>query len=166
MEVSAKVRSATGPCGIRVGVSPDGQEYTTIYYEPRNNTVVVDRTHSSLIDGFGNASVIGYFYPYTMQAEYGNATQESLTWDIFLDGSLLEIYLNDRFALTTRIYPSMQSSTGFGVYVGNGASATFESINVWANLANVFPERPLNSSSALVFDTIAETNNRTWWTGN
>ncbi|KAF1352343.1 glycoside hydrolase family 32 protein [Delphinella strobiligena] len=166
MEVSATVKSASGPCGIRVGVSPDGQEYTMIYYEPSNNTVIVDRSHSSLIDGFNNASVVGYFYPYTLQAEYGNATQETLVWDIFLDGSLLEIYLNDRFALTTRIYPSMQSSTGFGVYVADGASATFGSLNMWANLANVFPERPLNSSSPLIWDTPAETDNYNWWTGN
>lgn len=166
MEISATVRLATGSCGIRVGVSPDGREYTTISYEPSNNTVLVDRTHSSLIDGFNNATVTGYFYPYTMQSEYGNATQESLVWDIFIDGSLLEIYLNDRFALTTRIYPSLESSTGFGVYVGDGASATFDSVNVWANLANVFPDRPLNSSSPLLLDTVAETNNGSWWAGN
>ncbi|KAL1301729.1 hypothetical protein AAFC00_005933 [Neodothiora populina] len=165
MELSATVRSATGPCGVRIGVSPDGREYTTIYYEPSNNTVVVDRTHSSLIEGFNNASVIGYFYPYTIQSESGNATQEPLTWDIFLDGSLIEVYINDRFALTTRIYPSMESSTGFGVYVGEGASAAFDSLDVWSELANVFPERPLNSSSQLVYDTVEQTNNRTWWSG-
>lgn len=166
MEVSATVKSATGPCGLTIAMSPDGNEYTTIYYDPSNNTVVVDRSHSSLIDGFNNASVVGYFYPYTMQAEYGNNTQEALTWDIFLDGSLLEVYINERFALTTRIYPSKETSTGLGVYVGSGASATFESINMWASLANVWPERPLNSSSQLVMDTIAQTNNGSWWAGN
>ncbi|THV86902.1 glycosyl hydrolase-like proteins family 32 superfamily [Aureobasidium pullulans] len=166
MELSTVVSSATGPCGVRIGVSPDGREYTNIYYEPANNTVVVDRTHSSLIDGFANSSVIGYFYPYTIQGEYGNATQEPLVWDIFVDGSLVEVYINDRFALTTRIYPSMQSSTGVGIYVASGASATFDSIDSWSSLYNVFPERPLNSSSQLVWDTVEQTNNRTWWTGN
>lgn len=166
MEVSATVRSATGACGICVGISPDMSEYTLIYYEPSNNTVVVDRTHSSLINGFNNATVTGYFYPYSMLQESGIATQEELVWDIFLDGSLLEVYLNNRFALTTRIYPSKTASTGMGVYVGNGASATFESVNMWAELANAFPERPLNSSSQLVHDTISQTNNGTWWAGN
>jgi sucrose-6-phosphate hydrolase SacC (GH32 family) len=141
-------------------------QLSTIYYEPSNNTIVVDRSHSSLLDGFANSSVIGYFYPYTIQGDYGNATQEALAWDIFVDGSLVEIYVNDRFALTTRIYPSMESSTGVGIYVPSGSSATFESIDMWSTLYNVFPERPLNSSSKLVWDTIEQTNNRTWWTGN
>jgi sucrose-6-phosphate hydrolase SacC (GH32 family) len=166
MELSAVVSSASGPCGFKIGASPDGREYTTIYYEPSNNTIVVDRSHSSLLDGFANSSVIGYFYPYTIQGDYGNATQEALAWDIFVDGSLVEIYVNDRFALTTRIYPSMESSTGVGIYVPSGSSATFESIDMWSTLYNVFPERPLNSSSKLVWDTIEQTNNRTWWTGN
>lgn len=165
-EIQASVKGATGPVGIRVGVNPNGTEYTTIYFDPSNNTVVVDRSHSSLITQFNNASVVGYFAPYTTQTEYGNATQESLEWDIFLDGSLLEVYLNERFALTTRIYPSMTGSTGVGLYVGSGASATFESVDVWTGLYNVFPERPLNSSSQLVFDTPMQTDNYTWWAGN
>ena len=165
MELSASVMSATGACGLRIAVSPDGSEYTTIYYEPSNNTIIVDRTHSSLITEFNNATVTGYFYPYSYASANGSSVQEALHWDIFLDGSLLEVFINDRFALTTRIYPSMESSTGFGVYVGSG-SATFEAIDAWPNLYNVFPERPLNSSSQLVFDTSAQTNNYTWWSGN
>ncbi|GAB7357282.1 hypothetical protein MBLNU459_g8251t1 [Dothideomycetes sp. NU459] len=159
MELTATVKSATGACGVSVCVNPNGQEYTNIYYEPSNNTVVVDRSHSSMIDGFNNASVIGYFYPYTIKGDYGNATQEPITMDVFVDGSLVEVYINERFALTTRIYPSMTSSTGVGVYVAPGASATFESVDMWSSLYNVWPQRPANSSSQLVFDTAAETNN-------
>jgi beta-fructofuranosidase len=31
---------------------------------------------------------------------------------------------------------------------------------------DVWPERPRNSSSELVFDTAEETNNFVWWPGN
>lgn len=168
MEITATVMSATGPCGLTIAKSPDGQEYTNIYYDPTNYTLVVDRTYSSLIDEFNNASVVGYFYPYTVvpSTGYGNVTQEPITMDIFIDGSLIEVYINERFALTTRIYPSMLSSTGVGFYLASGASATVESVDMWMDLYDVWPSRPLNSSSQLVWDTAAETNNYTWWSGN
>lgn len=170
MELRATVRSSSGPYGFQIAVNPNGTEYTTVSYNPSNNTVVVDRSHSSLLAGeyFNNASNIGYFYPYTLQSPYygGNTTTEAVTWDIFLDGSLLEIYINERFALTTRIYPSMEGSTGYGVYVGGGASAVVDSVDIWAELADVWPERPKNSSSRLVWDTPAQTDGYIWWSGN
>ncbi|KAF4548613.1 Glycosyl hydrolases family 32 N-terminal domain-containing protein 1 [Elsinoe fawcettii] len=166
-ELSATVSNATGRVGVRIGVSPDEQEYTLIYYEPSNYTVVINRTRSSLIQEFNNGSLTGYFRPYHVLPEVGgNTTAESLRWDIFVDGSLVEIYINDRFAMTARIYPSLQSSTGVGVYLADGASATYENVNFWDGLYNVWPERPLNSSSELVFDTAEQTNNYTWWSGN
>lgn len=39
-------------------------------------------------------------------------------------------------------------------------------LKTWEITENVFPERPLNSSSELVYDTPEETNNYVWWTGN
>ena len=87
--------------------------------------------------------------------------------NIFIDGSLVELYINDRFWLTTRIYPARLDSTSFGVYVGDGDGAQVEvpEFVSWVGTANVWPDRPLNSSSALVYDTVEQTNNRTWWSG-
>ena len=171
-----------GQVGFTVAASPSGDEYTHIYYDPSNYTINVDRYHSSTITEFNNATVVGFFYPYTMHghAGYGGQTKrsipssgrsgstkkESLNFNIFLDGSLLEVYVNERFVLTTRIYPSRTDSTGIGVFIGEGASAKVSDIQVYTGLADVWPERPTNSSSILVFDTAAETNNYTWWTGN
>lgn len=96
--------------------------------------------------------------PYTI-----NGKTEDITFDIFLDGSILEIYINERFALTTRIYPSQLCATGYGVYAEDGESVTFSSIDAWLGTLNVWPSRPLNSSSELVWDTAAETDNYTWY---
>lgn len=168
LEIMATFLSTTGPCGLTIAASPDGQEYTTITYNPSNYTLVVDRSHSSLITEFNNASVVGYFYPYTLTPAtgYGNVTQEPITMDVFLDGSLLEVYINERFALATRIYPSMLASTGVGLYVAEGASATVDAVDLWLNLYDVWPQRPANSSSQLVWDSAEQTNNYTWWSGN
>ncbi|KAK3720612.1 hypothetical protein LTR37_003661 [Vermiconidia calcicola] len=165
VEIKATISSATDACGLIVAASPDMTEYTTIMYEPSNHTLLVERLHSSTIVEFNNLTTQGYFYPYTIMSG-GNAERESITMDVFVDGSLLEVYLNDRFALATRIYPSMECSTGYGVYVAAGSTATFESVQSWENLLHVWSDRPANSSSRLVFDTAAETNDYVWWPGN
>ncbi|KAK4497369.1 hypothetical protein PRZ48_011820 [Zasmidium cellare] len=161
MELKATITSFTGAAGLRFAASPDGEEYTTVMYEPSNHTILVERLHSSKIVEFNNATITGYFYPYTVD----NKT-ESITFNVFLDGSIAEIYVNERFALTARIYPSKSCSTGYGLYVADGSEATFENVEAWIGTKNVWPERPLNSSSQLVWDTAEQTNNYTWWTGN
>lgn len=149
MELKATVRSTTGACGFIIASSPDMEEMTTISYQPSNNTILVERAHSSMIEEFGNHTVTGYFYPYSIVQPDGSVEVEPITMDVFLDGSQLEVYVNERFALSTRIYPSMESSTGFGVYVEDGESATFDTVSAWSNLYNIWPERPLNSKFAL-----------------
>ena len=166
MELKAIVSSATGAVGVMVGVSPDMKEYTTIMYEPSNNTLLVERAHSSLLKQFNPATVTGYFYPYSIKSSNGTAKKEAIEMDVYVDGSLIEVYVNSRFALSTRIYPSMECSTGYGVYVADGSKATFESVQVWDGLLNVWPDRPKNSSSTLLWDSAKETGNYTWWTGN
>lgn len=160
-EIKATLSSATGAAGLVINASPDGEEYTNIIYEPSNHTILVERLHSSNIVEFNNVTITGYFYPYTV-----SGTQEDIEFNIFIDGSIAEIYVNSRFALSARVYPSKECSTGFGVYVAEGTEATFSSVEAWIGTANVWPERPLNSSSELVWDLPEQTNNYTWWTGN
>ncbi|KAF2738020.1 Arabinanase/levansucrase/invertase [Polyplosphaeria fusca] len=162
MEIKATFSNFSGPAGLTVAASPGGEEFTTIYFDPLTYTINVNRSHSSTITEFSNYTVVGYFYPYT----FAKTGIEDVTMHVYSDGSLLEVFANDRFALTTRVYPSRNDSTGFGVYVADGASVEVSSMEVWTDLFNVFPDRPLNSSSELVFDTAEQTNNYTWWTGN
>ncbi|KAF2444095.1 glycoside hydrolase family 32 protein [Karstenula rhodostoma CBS 690.94] len=165
MELKATFQNVTGPAGLTIAASPGGEEYTTIYWDPSNYTINVDRSHSSTIDNIAqNYTVVGYFYPYTF-AETG---VEDIVMNVFIDGSLVELYINDRFWLTTRIYPGRTDSTGFGIYVGEGNNTHAEvpEFISWVGTANVFPERPLDSSSQLVFDTAEQTNNSVWWSGS
>jgi beta-fructofuranosidase len=90
MELKVTLSNATGPAGVTIASSPGGEEKTVIWYSPDNYTINVDRSHSSTIDQFANYTMLGYFYPYT----FCNGTQESLHMDIFVDGSLVEIYIN------------------------------------------------------------------------
>lgn len=90
MELQVTLSNLTGPAGLTIAASPGGEEYTTIWYNPDNYTVNVDRSMSSSIEEFANYTMMGYFYPYT----FSNGTQESLNMNVFIDGSLVEIHIN------------------------------------------------------------------------
>jgi beta-fructofuranosidase len=90
MELKVTLSNATGPAGVTIASSPGGEERTVIWYSPENYTINVDRSHSSQIVEFANYTMLGYFYPYTFE----NGTTESLHMDIFVDGSLVEVYVN------------------------------------------------------------------------
>jgi beta-fructofuranosidase len=90
MELKVTLSNVTGPAGVVIAASPGGEEKTVIWYSPENYTVNVDRSMSSGIKQFANYTMLGYFYPYT----FANGTKESLHMDIFVDGSLVEVYIN------------------------------------------------------------------------
>ncbi|GKT41839.1 levanase [Colletotrichum spaethianum] len=164
-ELTATLSDFRGRAGIIVGQSPDRAEYTTIAFDPSTSQIGVLRSHSSLLKNFNKASFVGHFEPYKIRGEAGDgaAATEDLDFHIVLDGSLLEIWVNERFALTARIYPSRNDSTGLGFFAGD--AATWKDVRVWAGLAKAWPERPDDTSVPLVWDSPEQTNNYTWWTG-
>ncbi|GJD02323.1 Sucrose-6-phosphate hydrolase [Colletotrichum higginsianum IMI 349063] len=174
-ELTATLSCASGPAGIVVGQSPDDAERTTIVFDPAASQIRVHRDRSSLLPNFNNATFVGHFEPYQLldkAAAGGNATavEEDLNFHVVLDGSLLEIWVNERFALTARIYPSRNDSTGLSFFAGDaaapaGAKATWKDVKVWAGLAKAWPERPDDTSVPLVWDTPEQTNNYAWWAG-
>ncbi|CAK1365941.1 Extracellular exo-inulinase inuE [Cercospora beticola] len=163
VNIKATVKNATGPVGLTIGASPDGEEFTNIIYEPSNYTILVDRRQSTTMDLFNRETITGYFQPYKLLST--NETEE-ISFDVWVDGSAVEIYVNERFALSARIYPSKTCSTGWGVFVGEDSEAEFGKVEAWDGTKNVWPQRPANSSSELVIDTPEETNNGAWWIGN
>ncbi|CAG5146954.1 uncharacterized protein ALTATR162_LOCUS1960 [Alternaria atra] len=162
MHLQVTLSDFTGPAGVVVAQSPGHEEQTIVWYSPENYTINVDRSQSSSIEQFANYTMLGYFYPYT----FSNGTTESLHMDIFVDGSLVEVLVNDRFWLTTRIYPARTDSTGFSIWTGANSTVKASDMKVWNIETNAFPDRPVNSSSELIFDTPEETNNYIWWPGN
>lgn len=77
--------------------------------------------------------------------------------DVFIDGSLLEIFVNDRFAMTSRIYSSRADALGAGI-VSHGGSTIMESVKFWEMETNVWPERTVNTSSPMLEDACYETH--------
>jgi beta-fructofuranosidase len=64
---------------------------------------------------------------------------ESLRFRVFLDGSVIEIFANDRFCLTARVYPAGPRSTGLGLYA-TGGTAKMLSFDAW-QMRPISPDR-------------------------
>ncbi|EOD51427.1 putative sucrose-6-phosphate hydrolase protein [Neofusicoccum parvum UCRNP2] len=149
---------ADGQVGFKVRASPNSEEYTTIYYTPSNYTLVLNRISSSLITNFTRSSFNGYFEPYLFRsATSPSAAPEPITFNIFVDGSLLEIFINDRLSMTSRIYPSRADSLGVSL-VSSGGGAVFKNVTFWDAMAGVWPQRPANTSTQLQYDPYYETH--------
>lgn len=120
---------------FNVRQSPGDTEVTKIIFDLTNSLITIDRTCTSL-DNLGHTTPdagIFHLFPH-----------EDLHVRIILDNSILEVYANHRFALTSRIYPSLDSSSGVSYGFG-----TFDTRNVdfrcWDSLRHAWPERSASS---------------------
>lgn len=106
-------------CGVSVCCSSDGQEQTLVYYDAAERKLKVDTTRSSL--GFGKRVVEA--------APLELAPDEALALRVFVDKSVVEVYANDRQAISRRVYPTLDS-TGV-VLFSRGASSTVTFARAW-----------------------------------
>jgi len=104
---------------IVVGESPDGEERTPIRYT-RDSQLVVDRSHSSLDDHTSKT-------PDRMPI---SPIDEPLSLRLFVDGSVVELFANERHCLTTRIYPTRADSDTLSIHAKGGAVELPE-FDVW-----------------------------------
>ena len=109
--------------GLSVRCSDDGQEETSIVYVRSANVLQIRLERSTLDEKIR--------YPVAAQeAPLDLARQETLTLQVFLDRSVLEVFANDGLCLTQRIYPARSDSNGVKLLATNG-SATLVSLDAW-----------------------------------
>lgn len=112
LELMVELRPAReGRCGIVVRRSPDGVEQTQIFYDATLHQVHIDRTQASL-DATTDRSP--HIAPLTL------AHDEPLHLHMFLDRSVLEVCVNERLSITSRIYPTRVDSVNIGVLTERG----------------------------------------------
>ncbi len=110
--------------GLVLRASPDGTECTTVRL--RRDAVVVDRSQSSLEPTAASddvaVDVADLDPPFDVR--------------VLLDGSVLELFVADRRALSTRIYPTRADATGVALYAGPGGASI--DLDVW-RLGSAWP---------------------------
>lgn len=103
---------------IRLRISEDGTEYTSIYFDRDTNELVMDTTKGSA-EG----------WPAVERMPVSLETGELLTLDIYVDHSVIEVYANDRAAICRRVYPK---NWGKGVAVSRRKNGCIlEQIQIW-----------------------------------
>ena len=122
LEIAAEISLEEAEFELVVRESPDGEERTPIRYTGAE--LLVDREDSSL-----DPEVTADAHRIPLESE-GEDADDSLSLRVFLDGSILEAFANDRHCLTSRIYPTRSDSTG--VSIGAiGGRVSIEALDVW-----------------------------------
>ncbi len=107
--------------GVKVCVSPHGEEQTLVYYDATEKKLKIDTTHSST--GESPKTIEGG--PLVL------APDEPLKLRVFVDKSVVEVFANDgRQAVMRRIYPARPDSLGVALY-SVGGPATAAKVQAW-----------------------------------
>jgi beta-fructofuranosidase len=102
-------RGAAASSGICLLRSPDGQEETRLCIDWEHERLVIERGKSSLgTAGLGDLSA-------PLELENGRASIH-----LYLDHSTIECILNERVALTGRVYPALPASQGLALFATGG----------------------------------------------
>lgn len=106
---------------LKLRCSPDQEEQTRLIYQPGQPQIVVDRARSSLNPEVDRAETTA-----PVKLEPG----EAVKLHIFLDRSVVEVFVNNRTYLASRIYPSHEDSLGLGLGAPAGV-VQLKSLDIW-----------------------------------
>jgi beta-fructofuranosidase len=107
--------------GLHLFQSPDGVEQTRIFFDSDRQELVIDRERSSLDPGTVRD---------VRSTPLRLPPDGVLALRVFLDGSVIEVFANDRVCLTSRVYPTLEDSRGVRPFA-NGAAAELRSLDAW-----------------------------------
>lgn len=128
VEVEFSVEEPT-ICELSVRASPDQAERTTILYDSTEETLTVDGSQSSLDADVDHPTVSGRLRPDQSGA---------VRFRVFLDRSVLEVFVSDLACITQRLYPKREDSLGLSFSIKKG-SAIVRHLSVW-RLASIWPK--------------------------
>lgn len=112
-EATLNFRAADGPFGLVIMGNPDGSEQTTLRYDPATREIVLDKSRASTSGTDEGPLVLREAFDV---AAFGDPQD----WRIFVDGSVVDVFIGDGAAFSFRSYPAKASSTRLGVIGAGG----------------------------------------------
>ena len=107
--------------GFKVGKNPENGEVTPIYFDLKNDKLFVDLTRSSKNEQIHKRIESG---------DYKLKKNEPVELHLFIDGSVVEGFINGKDAFTTRIFPESEGSNEVELF-SEGGNANLLEMNVW-----------------------------------
>ncbi|KAL5420954.1 hypothetical protein PMIN04_005992, partial [Paraphaeosphaeria minitans] len=133
---------------IYVGIGLEA-ERTRVFFEPTSESIIVDRSQSSTISGIRNCQKHA---PHTLfkfarldkdHPSVEEVELEVLTFHILYDRSVLQIFVvNERTALTTRVYPDSGTSNGVRVFIDKEHYVSSDSVMSQTLSCDLWPLSP------------------------
>ena len=106
-------------------VSPYGSPRSIPY---RQSVLSIDSSYSSVLPGALSRP------PETTAVDIG--VDEPLKLRIFIDRSVVEVFVNDKACAAVRVYPGLSDSTGVSIRA-QGSEARLLSLDAW-NMKNIY----------------------------
>jgi beta-fructofuranosidase len=108
--------------GLIVCASPGGEEQTSLYYDAEQNCITFDSQESN-IEQIGKPAL--ETAPFVLPSG-----EEKLHLRVFIDKCVVEIFANDRQAITRRVFTTREDSLGVYIF-SDGGEAEFQEIICW-----------------------------------
>lgn len=107
---------------INVLEAPDGSEKTVINFNTTTKEITLDRELSSLSPDTHKGKLYG---------KINDVSSNELEVRIFVDHSIVEVFVNSSICISTRVYPMKEESLGASIEVIEGEPLYIEKLNSW-----------------------------------
>ncbi|KAJ2958159.1 hypothetical protein NQZ79_g6252 [Umbelopsis isabellina] len=146
IQVDIQITDLTEEVGLSICHNKDYTQEVVIRFSPGSERLTVDRLKSTSVANINTSPDSGSHTLFYIRNPKDEVVKlETLKLQIFCDNSVLEIFANDRFALTSRIYPDI-SSVNVSLFAtpkqnarlkDDDVIARFTTIQIWENLLNI-----------------------------
>jgi len=112
LEIKAELNTGSSKkFGFIIGKNKSGSEQTRIYYDFEKQEMVVDDTQSSKREHI----------PLNIRTgKYSLGPNSKVNLRVFIDGSVVEVFINGKDAFTTRLFPLSKESTDVELFAEGG----------------------------------------------
>lgn len=144
IQTSIRYPSANSTATVGITIVHDAVQnlHTTISFNPINQTITIDRSNTvssnaSSIEKTVNRRPESASHTLLTYASGSSKTMETLDLVVLVDKSMLEVYVNERTIITSRLYVNGSSSVGAVSMFAEGEGATgvvFQRAGVWSGV--------------------------------